>query len=209
MPPTRLSRGRAWVAVRGRPSDADPAAERQLAEEARHDPDAFADLYRLYVDRVFSFILRRCGSKELAEDLTAITFERALVGIDGFKWRRGGIAPWLFRIASNQLTDHYRRTARRSGDRGQRAIDRLHDRVVVDEFDNLDADHDAALLRAALDNLNPRYQRALALRYLAELDQAEAAAAMGLAKPAFAVLLHRATAALQRELETESGMGER
>jgi len=206
MPP---SRARAWVAVRGRPIAPDPAAERQLAEEARHDPDAFADLYRLYVDRVFSFIHRRCGSKELAEDLTAVTFERALASINGFKWRRGGIAPWLFRIASNQLTDHYRRTARRSGDRGQRAIDRLHDRVAVDEIDHLDAEHDAARLRAALDNLNPRYQRALGLRYLAELNQAEAAAAMGLAKPAFAVLLHRATAALQRELENESGMGER
>ena len=197
------------MAVRGRLIAPDPAAERQLAEEARHDPDAFADLYRLYVDRVFSFIHRRCGSKELAEDLTAVTFERALAGINGFKWRRGGIAPWLFRIASNQLTDHYRRTARRGGDRGQRAIDRLHDRVAVDEIDHLDAEYDAARLRVALDNLNPRYQRALSVRYLAELNQAEAAAAMGLAKPAFAVLLHRATVALQRELENKSDMGER
>ncbi|MDG1411884.1 MAG: sigma-70 family RNA polymerase sigma factor [Acidimicrobiales bacterium] len=195
--------------MRGRLIAPDPAAERQLAEEARHDPDAFADLYRLYVDRVFSFIHRRCGSKELAEDLTAVTFERALAGINGFKWRRGGIAPWLFRIASNQLTDHYRRTARRGGDRGQRAIDRLHDRVAVDEIDHLDAEYDAARLRVALDNLNPRYQRALSVRYLAELNQAEAAAAMGLAKPAFAVLLHRATVALQRELENKSDMGER
>ena len=203
------SRARAWVAVRGRLIAPDPAAERQLAEEARHDPDAFADLYRLYVDRVFSFIHRRCGSKELAEDLTAVTFERALAGINGFKWRRGGIAPWLFRIASNQLTDHYRRTARRGGDRGQRAIDRLHDRVAVDEIDHLDAEYDAARLRVALDNLNPRYQRALSVRYLAELNQAEAAAAMGLTKPAFAVLLHRATVALQRELENKSDMGER
>ena len=197
------------MAVRGRLIAPDPAAERQLAEEARHDPDAFADLYRLYVDRVFSFIHRRCGSKELAEDLTAVTFERALAGINGFKWRRGGIAPWLFRIASNQLTDHYRRTARRGGDRGQRAIDRLHDRVAVDEIDHLDAEYDAARLRVALDNLNPRYQRALSVRYLAELNQAEAAAAMGLTKPAFAVLLHRATVALQRELENKSDMGER
>lgn len=189
--------------MRGRPSSPDPAAERQLAEESRHDADAFADLYRLYVDRVFTFIHRRCGSRELAEDLTAVTFEKALAGIDGFTWRRGGIAPWLFRIAANQLTDHYRRSARRGGDRGQRAIDRLHDRVAVDDIDRLDAERDADRLRAALDTLNPRYQRALSLRHLAELDQADAAAAMGLAKPAFAVLLHRATAALQRELEND------
>lgn len=195
--------------MRGRPSAPDPAAERQLAEEARHDPDAFADLYRLYIDRVFTFVHRRCGSRELAEDLTALTFEKALAGIDGFRWRRGGIAPWLFRIASNQLADHYRRAARRSGDRGQRAVDRLHDRVTVDDVEHLDADQDVHRLRSALGSLNPRYQRALSLRHLAGLDQTDAAAAMGLAKPAFAVLLHRATAALHRELETSSEMEER
>ncbi len=194
--------------MRGRPTAPDPAAERQLAKEARHDPDAFADLYRLYVDRVYTYIHRRCGSRELAEDLTAVTFEKALAGIDRFTWRRGGVAPWLYRIASNQLADHYRRAARRRGDRTQRAVDRMHDRVLVDDVDHVDDDYRTQRLRAALDQINPRYQRALALRHLADLDQAAAAAAMGLAKPAFAVLLHRATAALQRELESGSGGGE-
>ncbi len=55
-------------------------------------------------------------------------------------------------------------------------------------------------LRDALSRLNPRYERALALRYLAGLDTTEAAAAMGLANPVFSVVLSRATKALAREL---------
>ena len=58
-------------------------------------------------------------------------------------------------------------------------------------------------VRAALAALTARYQRAIDLRYLAGLDQAEAAKAMGLAKPAFAVVLSRALKALRRELATQ------
>ena len=67
---------------------------------------------------------------------------------------------------------------------------------------------DAARLRAALDRLNPRYQRAVALRYLADLDHADAAQAMGLTRPAFAVVLSRGLRALRRELgHAEGGDG--
>lgn len=55
-------------------------------------------------------------------------------------------------------------------------------------------------LRRALARLTPRYQRAIDLRYLANLDHEAAAKAMGLAKPAFAVVLSRALKALRREL---------
>jgi DNA-directed RNA polymerase specialized sigma24 family protein len=54
-----------------------------------------------------------------------------------------------------------------------------------------------------MNRLTPRYQRAISLRYLAELDATEAARSMGLAKPAFAVVLSRAMKSLRREIERE------
>lgn len=56
-------------------------------------------------------------------------------------------------------------------------------------------------LRIALDGLNPRYQRALSLRHLAGLDHHDAARAMGLSPKVMAVLVHRATAALAKQME--------
>ena len=63
-------------------------------------------------------------------------------------------------------------------------------------------------LRQALDQLNPRYQRALSLRFLADLDHAEAAQAMGLTRPAFAVVLSRALRALRRTLDANPEGGD-
>jgi len=175
--------------------------ERLLVEQARTDANAFAELYRLHVDAIHRFAYRRCGDRELAEDITAATFERALARLDRFRWRPGGIAPWLFRIAANELTDHHRREGRRRGDRTRRAADRLQDSVAVDDLDRVDEADRLDLLRTALDGLNPRYQRALTLRHLSGLDHEEAARAMGVTPSLMAVLVHRATRALRRSMQ--------
>jgi len=174
--------------------------ERELVERARVDADAFAELYRLYVDRIHTFVFRRCGDPGLAEDITAATFERALRGLGRFTWRSGGIAPWLFRIAANELTDHYRRNSRRRTDRTQRAADRLQDRAALDDLDRIESADQVELLRVALDQINPRYQRVLVLRYVSGLEHEAAARAMGVTPSLMAVLVHRATAALRRNL---------
>ena len=49
------------------------------------------------------------GVVEAAEDVTSAAFERALRHLGAFRWRPGGFGPWLFRIAANELVDHYRR----------------------------------------------------------------------------------------------------
>jgi len=82
--------------------------ERKLVDQARTDPDAFAHLYRYYVPRIHAFSSRRCGSRDMADDITAVTFERALRGLESFQWERGGFGAWLFRIAANELVDHHR-----------------------------------------------------------------------------------------------------
>ena len=59
-------------------TDNDPEFEQQLVARAqRGDSEAFASLYRSYVTRIHSFCYRRTQSRELAEDVTAATFERA------------------------------------------------------------------------------------------------------------------------------------
>jgi len=57
-------------------------------------------------------------------------------------------------------------------------------------------------LLAALARIRPRYQRALTLRYFADLTNEEAAAAMGVSRTTMAVVVHRGAAALRRELES-------
>ena len=178
--------------------------ERALVARAVTDPDAFGELYRRYVGRIHDYAYRRTGSVEAAEDICAATFESALATLGGFRWRdgeRGGFAPWLFRIASRQTITYYRRESRLSSERGQRAAASLAPTHTPGADDTVGLDANLNELRTALDGLNERYQRAISLRYLSDLDVAEAAAAMGLTRPAFSVVLTRATAALRRQLE--------
>jgi len=177
------------------------ADEAELVARARHDPTAFGSLYRRYVDRIYAFAHRRTWTREAAEDITAATFERAYRHLDRFDADGAGFGPWLFRIAANELVDHYRREGRSRTDRGQRALRVLADDPVADDVDGIERDDDVQAMLAALGTLRPRYQRALTLRYLAELDADEAAEAMGCSKPVLAVTLHRALSALRRATE--------
>jgi RNA polymerase sigma-70 factor (ECF subfamily) len=173
-------------------------------ELARADPSAFGELYRRYVPRVYAFAYRRTGSVDAAEDVTSAAFERALRGLGGFRWQPGGFGPWLFRITANELADHYRRTARATSPRPTDAAARRHATEPADPAELVHARDAVAEVLAAMDDLSPRYQRALALRYLAGLTPDEAAAAMGVSRPTMAVIVHRATRALRKILEAEN-----
>jgi RNA polymerase sigma-70 factor, ECF subfamily len=175
--------------------------EASLVERARTDRDAFAELYRLYLPRIYAFAYRRCGSRPLAEDVTAATFEEALRSLPSFVARGGGFGPWLFRIAANEIVDHYRADQRARGRKGHRALTLLATPAGADEGDLPEGGEDHGRLLAALGTLNPRYQKAISLRYLSGLSHAEAAEAMGTTKPVMAVTLHRALRALRRALD--------
>jgi RNA polymerase sigma-70 factor (ECF subfamily) len=178
--------------------------ERALVEQARTDPGAFAELYRAHVDRVHAFAWRRLGSREAAEDVVSATFERAWRALPDFTWKDGGFPAWLLRIAANQVTDHVRREARPVSDRGQRALSLLAPPAAGAAADDV-IEGDDPELRAALARVRPRYAEALSLRYLAGLEPAEAAAALGVSTATFAVVLNRAKHALERELRREEG----
>lgn len=191
--------------------DSAEAWERDLAERARVDIDAFAELYRHYLPRIHAFAWRRTGDRQAAEDICAATFEAALKGIGGFRWRNGGFGAWLYRIAANQVIDHHRREARPTTDRGQHAMATMQAPIDTDVMDGVldDTADGRDELRAAIAGLNPRYRRAISLRYLADLDHAEAARAMGLTRPAFAVVLSRALRSLRTSLDADPRGGER
>jgi RNA polymerase sigma-70 factor (ECF subfamily) len=200
------SDGAAVFSARAAASLASEADERALVERARTDNRAFAELYRRYVHRVHAFAYRRSGSAQVAEDVTSTTFERALRGLPTFQWRSGGFGAWLFRIAANELTNHYRRQGRASSVKVQRAYGiYVSDAASGGEFDHVERMGSAEVIREAMTTLSDRYQQVIALRFLSGLSHDEAAQAMGVSKPVMAVTLHRAVAALRKAIEARGG----
>ena len=90
--------------------------ERTLIAAAQADPARFEELYDRHVQRVYGFVSRRVGNRAAAEDITSAVFEQALASLPKFEWRGVPFAAWLIRIASNALTDHWRKTARETGE---------------------------------------------------------------------------------------------
>lgn len=181
--------------------------ERRLVEAARTDADAFAQLYELYLNRIYAFALRRTTTRHVAEDITASTFERAYRTIHRFEWRGGGFGAWLFRIAANELADHYRKAGRAKSDRGQAALGQLHVAHTEDDLAGVEFDDgEITLMFAALDTLKIEYQEVISLRYLSGLTPEEAAAELGIGKPVLNVRLTRALKSLRKAMERMKGV---
>lgn len=159
----------------------------------------FAALYDEHVWAVYGFFGYRLASREQAEDLTQLTFERALRGWGRFDEQRGGGRSWLLAIARNLLIDHYRseRPEREMPLPNEDADDASLGHVLPDER-GLGI---APELEAALESLDQRDREVIALRFGADLTGPEIAEITGLTLPNVQQIVSRSLRRLRAELE--------
>jgi DNA-directed RNA polymerase specialized sigma24 family protein len=81
--------------------------EETMIEAAQLDREsAWKALLGLYEQRIFSFIRKRVSDEHIAQDLTQDVFFDAFQGIG--ELRGPNVIGWLYRIARNKVSDHYR-----------------------------------------------------------------------------------------------------
>ena len=81
--------------------------EAELARLAVTDADAFAELYRQNVARVYRYHVAHIGNAKDAEDLTSQTFMAAIEGIRSYRGT-GSFAAWIMGIASKRRLMYFR-----------------------------------------------------------------------------------------------------
>jgi RNA polymerase sigma-70 factor (ECF subfamily) len=81
----------------GKVKSAGAADDADLVARAQVDREAFALLYRRYLDPVHRYYYRRLGSREAAEDATSLVFTKAFTALPTY--RTGSFRSWLFAIA--------------------------------------------------------------------------------------------------------------
>lgn len=155
--------------------------------------EPMAVIYRRALPQVYGYVLPRCGSTVVAEDLTAETFMAAVAAIRAGRIRAHDVTvAWLVGVARHKLADHWRRSTRE--ERGMAAV-----AVLAEEAgDPWDEHLDAQVAHAALARLAGPQRAALTLRYLDGLPVAEVAACLDRSVTATETLLVRARAALRR-----------
>lgn len=164
------------------------------AEPAGSDP--ILAIYRVALPRVYGYLLPRCGSVTLAEDLVSETFLAALNAS-----RQGRLSEvevnvgWLIGVARHKLVDHWRRLEREERSLAASGADEPE---VDDPWDDW-LDTEAAY--AALARLPIPQRAALTLRYLDGLPVAGVAEHLGRSLHATETLLVRSRAALRRHYQ--------
>jgi RNA polymerase sigma factor (sigma-70 family) len=176
--------------------------QRCLGAIRRGDLKAFDRLYQVLAPPLYArVLLPRLGDAQAAEDVLADTFRTLLERLDRYEDRGGSVWSWLVTVAGNRAHDLHRERARAG--RGLAGFETLLGPLVDQAETPNDEAPDGAKLRAkvarALERVNPRYRRALELRFFDDRPRAECAALMEVKLPTFDVLLLRALRAFRAE----------
>lgn len=157
----------------------------------------FADVYEHHVDDVYGYLAHRCAARVSAEDLTQLTFERALRGWGRFDPARGSVRTWLLAIARNALIDELRRPVRETPHAPEWTAELLEASGPGPEPMVFGPDPQLA---AALGRLQQAEREVIALRYGGGLNAREIAAATGLSEANVHQINSRALRKLRADL---------
>ena len=173
--------------------------ETMLVALAKTDPEAFGELYRRNVDRIYNYIYYRTGNATEAEDLTARTFYQALSNIGRYTDQGVPFVAWLYRIAHNLVANHHRA-------QGRWKLTPLEDAEPTSKpADNparvAEASERKRALWHAIGRQPEERQRLLILKFADRLSNEEIGSMMGRTESSIKSLYFRTLKALKADLE--------
>jgi RNA polymerase sigma-70 factor (ECF subfamily) len=168
-------------------------------------PPDFATVYDEHVWQVYGFFAYRLRDRSEAEDLTQLTFERALNAWGRYDATQATVGTWLMTIARNLLIDHFR------ADRSARnepldAIATEHRALPATPLPpDLGLEPD---LERALATLSDRERELIALRFGGDLTGPEIAELTDLSLANVQQILSRSLRRMRVELDRRAAAAE-
>ncbi len=166
--------------------------------KAKHDPEAFGEIYDEYAEKIYRFIFFKVASEQEAEDLSSEVFLKAWNYLIGEKPVKS-IGALLYTIARNRVIDYYRQKKFEIEATEEMAKQLPEDTSVAE----LEKKADLARVYKALGKLKDEYREIVVMRYLDDLSIAEIASIIQKTRNNVRVLLHRSVSALKDILEEE------
>lgn len=168
--------------------------------QTQKDADAFAELYRLYIERIYRFIFFKIGDRSNSEDIASEVFLKAWNYLsDADRAPVQSFSGFVYQIARNAVVDWYRDHANAPVS----SIDTVQEVSIVSTADPAHAADQAREMERvyrAIKKLKQEYQEAVILRYIDELSISEIAVIVGKGQTAVRVTLHRAMKKLRDTL---------
>lgn len=174
--------------------------EIQQTQSAESQLD-FADLFRQYHPRIYNYLRYRVNSREDAEDLISLVFEKAFTHRQQFNAAKGAFSTWLFGIAHNTLANYYRTRQRRGVWESEEEMP--EDLVKPDSSPEIHMIQQETIIQLlqSLSHLNERDQEVISLKFAGRLNNQEIGQIMDLPEKHVSVILFRAMRRLQQHVE--------
>lgn len=149
-------------------------------------------MYNTYADDIFRYLFVHTHDRELAEDLTADTFTKAWAHLDSFDFKQP--RPWLYKIARNAMTDHWRK----------KQPLQLDDEEIVSDADSLEDQIEKRMsneaVQAAIAKLPAEMKSVVTLRFILGYSARKTAESLGTTEGNVRVIQFRALKKLKRLL---------
>ena len=179
-------------------TDETASEEANLIQQARRgDAAAWESLVRQHQEAAFRLAYLLLGDAHEAEDVAQEAFVRAFLALDRFD-RERPFKPWLLQITRNLAKNRLRSLSR------YWAMARRwwQEQDPVAEAAHL-RQSESVLLWQAVQQLRPKAQEVIYLRYFLEMSEAETAVALAVPAGTVKSRLHRALQQLKRVIEAD------
>ena len=179
-------------------------SEAELVKRAQHNREAFGELYEINYQRIFNYTLKRTANVQLSLDITSATFFKAMNQINKYRWRDIPFAAWLYRIASNEINDYYRREGRRNI-----SIDKISELADDTDFadevnqaeEELSKHEEFLLLHKKLAELPSMYHEVIVLKFFEKKKIKDIVKILGKKEGTIKSLLHRGIEKLREKMQ--------
>lgn len=172
-------------------------SDAELLAQSTADPDLFEGFFRRHVEAIYAYVVRRVGSEQSAEALTAEVFLIAFERRGEYRPERETGRPWLYGIAANVLRSHWRDEGRHVPVGPESPVVPATDTVVEDR---VDAQQRWPAVARALGRLTSREVEPLLLYAWDGLSYEEIAVALAVPVGTVRSRISRAREALRKEL---------
>jgi len=138
--------------------------EWQEIQAAQKNPAYFRPLYDRYYEPIFRYIHRRTADESLSADICSEVFFKAMQKLANYQFKGVPFSAWLYRIASNEITQHFRNTQKnRAVSVETRALPELKEEMG--DLVNIGDDQLLVSLIPALNELKPKDLEIIELRF--------------------------------------------
>lgn len=180
--------------------------EKELIGRLKNDPEAFSELYEQNYSKIFGYILKRVANLEIAQDITSETFFKSLNNIKKFRWQNVSFSCWLYRIASNEIANYFRKNKYKPV-----SFEKICEPVsfsnpseeIIEAEEKLKEQKEFLKIHQKLLKLPAPYQEVIVLRFFEKNKINEIAEILGKKEGTIKSLLHRGLEKLKELVKRE------